>query len=170
MTRPPALAARDIAPFLDIDGTLLALVADPGTVVSDTALKALLKHVDAACGGRLALVSGRSLAEIDRIFAPHRFRAAGGHGGELRFEPDGCIETPGVEPEQFAEAGALLTAFASANPGLLLETKRTGYALHYRARDELGPRCLASIRSRPAHTGRSLHHLVGQKGARSAAW
>ena len=59
----------------------------PEDVVADEALRTLLVGIAGAAGGALGLVSGRAIKDIDRIFAPLIFPAAGLHGAEIRF-PD----------------------------------------------------------------------------------
>ena len=63
--------------FLDIDGTLLDFVDSPRLVAVDAELVELLDRAAGAAFGALALVSGRSLAQIDELFAPTRWPAAG---------------------------------------------------------------------------------------------
>ena len=85
--------------------------------------------------GALALVSGRSLAEIDRMFRPALFPAAGAHGAEMRFS---CGEKAGVQglalPDEVIDR---LEDFVAASDGLLLEHKPAGASLHYRRAPEL---------------------------------
>lgn len=83
-------AAPGAALFLDVDGTLLNLCDDPAAVRADAGLLDLLDRLSARLGGALALVSGRDLASVDRIFAPRRYVAAGTHGAEIRL-PDGEV-------------------------------------------------------------------------------
>lgn len=80
----------DWALFLDVDGTLLDVAETPQDVHVPEEVKQLLLGLTLRLEGALALISGRCLADIDRLFAPLRFRASGVHGCELR-EPSGCI-------------------------------------------------------------------------------
>src|SRR5262249_34091984 len=70
--------------FLDVDGTLLDIAAAPEAVVVPAELPDVLVGISAALDGALALVSGRPVAQLDRLFAPVVFPAAGEHGAELR--------------------------------------------------------------------------------------
>ena len=63
--------------FLDVDGTLLEIRPRPQEVLADAALRGLVKDVAAAAGEALALVSGRKIDDIDRIFEPVILPAAG---------------------------------------------------------------------------------------------
>jgi len=74
----------DCAFFLDIDGTLLEIAETPDAVHADAADCGLLERLHAAAGGAVALVSGRTLAMIDELFAPLKLPAAGQHGYERR--------------------------------------------------------------------------------------
>jgi trehalose 6-phosphate phosphatase len=76
--------SSDLALFLDIDGTLLELAPTPNAVEVPPPLPKLLSSLAERLDGALALVSGRELHEIDRLFAPYQFYGAGAHGCELR--------------------------------------------------------------------------------------
>jgi trehalose 6-phosphate phosphatase len=117
--------------FLDVDGTLLDLAATPDAVVVPRGLRRLLSRLRQAFGGALALVSGRSLAELDRLFAPLRLPAAGQHGAELRERGGGAVveEPPSRDLPTMV---ARLRAFATTRPGILVEVKGTCVAVHYR--------------------------------------
>ena len=66
-----------MALFLDVDGTLLEIRDRPEEVSAETGLIELLDNLSSLVDGALSLISGRSIADIDRIFAPSRFPAAG---------------------------------------------------------------------------------------------
>src|ERR1700675_3847249 len=77
----------ETAVLLDIDGTLLDLAPTPREVWVPPGLAKTLTRLYARTNGALALVSGRSLNDIDLIFAPDQFPAIGGHGAEMRLSP-----------------------------------------------------------------------------------
>jgi trehalose 6-phosphate phosphatase len=120
--------------FLDVDGTLLDIMPRPEDVVADEGLRTLLAGLVGAARGALALVSGRAIKDIDRIFAPLIFPAAGLHGAEIRF-PDRSRSGP--------PHGAMdgvrqpLAHFMAAHPGLRLEDKGAALAVHFRQTPEL---------------------------------
>ena len=70
--------------LLDIDGTLLDLAPTPREVWVPPGLARTLNGLLARTSGAMAMVSGRSLNDIDLIFAPEVFPAVGGHGAEMR--------------------------------------------------------------------------------------
>ena len=74
----------ETAILLDIDGTLLDLAPTPREVWVPPGLAKTLHRLLERTNGALALVSGRSLNDIDLIFAPDQFPAVGGHGAEMR--------------------------------------------------------------------------------------
>src|SRR5260370_20874175 len=73
--------------LLDIDGTLLDLAPTPREVWVPPGLSKTLNRLLVRTSGALALVSGRSLNDIDLIFAPDQFPPFGGHVPEIRISP-----------------------------------------------------------------------------------
>lgn len=130
---PPALPAFDPAwaLFFDVDGTLLEHRSRPQEVQVEPALRSLLERLLQVTGGAVALISGRSVEDLERLFTPLRFPAAGQHGNELRLA-DGKLRrhaAPSASLERIARA---LTGVAQRHPGMLLEHKGASIALHYR--------------------------------------
>lgn len=127
---PPVDLLRDAALFLDFDGTLVELAPEPDAVRVDTRLARLLLRLDEALAGRVAIVSGRSVATIDALVGERTLTVAGSHGLELRWT-DGrrhAAERPAALDRIMNE----MKAFASDRPGVLVEEKPLGAALHYR--------------------------------------
>jgi trehalose 6-phosphate phosphatase len=121
-----------IALFLDVDGTLLDLAERPEIVTVPPGLLASLAAAEARTGGALALISGRTIADLDRLFAPLRLRAAGVHGAELRLDPD---DAPSPGPESVVLPTSLRPALDDILrdfPGTFIEDKRFSLAVHYR--------------------------------------
>jgi trehalose 6-phosphate phosphatase len=130
---PPPLpdATARWAIFLDVDGTLLDFADDPMTVQPSAALLALLHALRQALGGALALVSGRELADLDRLFAAPHWAAAGLHGLELR-HADGSCRHFTVAPAKQARMRDVAQALAARFDGVQVEDKHTAVALHCR--------------------------------------
>src|SRR4030081_4121279 len=85
----------ECALLLDIDGTLLDLAPTPREVWVPPGLAKTLNRLHGRPSGALALVSGRSLNDIDLIFAPEQFPGVGGHGAEMRVSADSeSVATP----------------------------------------------------------------------------
>lgn len=134
-TPPPALAQlannpADWALFLDVDGTLIDIAPTPDAVVAPAGLADCLAGISAGLAGALALVTGRAIGFVDRLFHPHRFPLAGLHGAEVRLA-DGRRRGP--EPDvALARAREVLSAGAENLPGVVLEDKGAAVALHFR--------------------------------------
>ncbi|WP_166299886.1 trehalose-phosphatase [Bradyrhizobium sp. 2S1] len=122
---------RQTAVLLDIDGTLLDFAPTPREVWVPPELSTTLKRLHERTNGALALVSGRSLNDIDLIFAPDQFPAIGGHGAEMRLQPDSEAVAAHAPPLD-KELKRRLAAIAKLSPGILLEDKGYSLALHYR--------------------------------------
>ena len=121
----------ETAILLDIDGTLLDLAPTPREVWVPPGLAKTLNRLLARTSGALALVSGRSLNDIDLIFAPEQFPAVGGHGAEMRLATDSEAVAAHAPPMD-KELKRRLAAIAKLSPGILLEDKGYSLALHYR--------------------------------------
>jgi trehalose 6-phosphate phosphatase len=136
--------AASSAYFLDVDGTLLDIKPHPGDVVADPALQELLIALHKRAGGALALVSGRTIEDIDRIFSPLLLPAAGTHGAMLRF---GDGSTADVQSAPVQAVSGAVEAFVAAHPGLLFENKGAALTIHFRQKPELRPEVLAFLSS-----------------------
>jgi trehalose 6-phosphate phosphatase len=131
VTLPELPSLRELAILLDIDGTLIELAPTPRAIVVPEGLVATLNGLLQNTAGALALVSGRSLADIDWIFAPEKFPAVGGHGAEMRLTAD--VEAVDVHaPAMEKELKRRLAAVAEIDPKILVEDKGYSLALHYR--------------------------------------
>ncbi|HEX7112918.1 MAG TPA: trehalose-phosphatase [Mizugakiibacter sp.] len=146
--------------FLDVDGSLLEFAADPSGVHVPLALLDLLRRLRAALDGALALVSGRGIDDLDRLFAPLRLPAAGIHGYELR-DADGTHRTLGLDQSLAARLHASARELAAALPGVLLEPKHAAVALHYRQ----APALAAQVHAGAARIAAALPGIALQPGA-----
>ena len=131
LPRPPALRITSrTALFLDFDGTLVEIADHPDEVVVPGDLGDLLQHLSKALEGRLAIVSGRSLAALEAMLGPIDVAMAGSHGGEFR--PAGSRQVHPLAEPLADSVIARLSEFAEANGGLLVEPKPYSVAVHYR--------------------------------------
>ena len=130
----PAPDLDQIALLLDIDGTLLDFAPTPSQVEVPATLRATLAKLLHRTKGALALVSGRPLADIDRIFAPLKLPAIGGHGAEIRRAPN----SPATRPPLSIGTQLKEELIAAAGEGILVEDKGYSIALHYRLAPERG--------------------------------
>src|ERR1700689_5705185 len=141
---PPLVSdLRQCAILLDIDGTILDIAPSPRQVWVPTGLRRTLTRLADLAGGAVALVSGRSINDIDLIFSPLQLPTIGVHGAEMRTSGEGDVQTR-VTPLSKALKRKLATV-AELGPGILVEDKSYSLALHYRLAPEKGPAVLAAI-------------------------
>src|SRR5438045_2672897 len=107
--------------FLDLDGTLAAIEARPEDVGPEPWRTALLKRLQSQLDGRLAIVSGRTLQQVDQILEGAAQAVAAVHG-LVRRRPDGRIVRAHDHPSM-AQARLRIQALAQSNPALLVEDK-----------------------------------------------
>lgn len=123
-------SADDWALFIDIDGTLLDMAATPDGVRVPPELVETLARLKTCLNGAVGLITGRRIADADRFFAPLRLVAMGVHGAEVRMEPRGRVEMLDEPvPRELARA---VHSVADGLPGILVEDKGMGVAVHYR--------------------------------------
>lgn len=125
----------DWALFLDVDGTLLEIAAAPEDVFVPSRMLEVLASLEARLGGALALVSGRAISDLDRLFTPLRLPAAGAHGAERRSTSGSVVFNHGGEGLEAARVP--MRRWASQHDGVLLEDKGVALALHYRGAPHL---------------------------------
>ncbi len=122
----PPLPERPLF-FLDYDGTLAPLVADPAAAVPHPDVPALVAAL--AARHPLWLVTGRDLATLGRLL-PLSARAVGLHGAE-----EGTLggEVARRALDAHAEALAALRAAVPGVDGVVVEEKGgAAFAVHYR--------------------------------------
>jgi len=155
-TAPPPALSADAALFLDFDGTLVELAEAPDRIQVPAALPDLLERVSERLGGRVAIVSGRSLADLERHLSCTGFAVSGSHGLELRM-PDGrSLSAPA--PDEMDSVRAAVARFAAERPGLLVEDKPSAIAVHFRRAPERGAEVAAFLSSLASRAGLGLQH------------
>jgi len=128
----------DWAYFLDLDGTLLEFVDHPSPVRDERRLRALLAGLHRATGGAVAVVSGRALADVDRLLGDGPLLAAAGQHGIERRDARGHVTHHPFAAGRLERAREQLATAVAERPGLVLEDKGASLALHYRRAPQLG--------------------------------
>lgn len=128
---PPPAPSAGWAFFLDVDGTLLEIANTPSAVRVDRTLLDLIERLHAASGGAVALVSGRSLSDLEDLLGSVRLPMAGQHGLERR-DSAGRLWIHAAPPGAKCAIKEALAPVLARHPGLLLEDKGLTLALHYR--------------------------------------
>ena len=156
---PPTICAASTSLFLDFDGTLVELVDRPETVTVSASLRTLLERLVVKFEARLAVVSGRSVAQLRDFFGPlvDRLALVGSHGGEVRI-PGSEVIAPD-RPPALREAEHVFAKAFTSKKGVLIEVKTLGVAIHYR----LDPSAEAAA-ERIAQEFASAHGLELQRG------
>ncbi|WP_163231610.1 trehalose-phosphatase [Caulobacter rhizosphaerae] len=126
---PPLALPPRAALFLDLDGTLAPIMPRPEQVGPDARRAALLDALSRALEGRLAVVSGRALEDVDRILEG-RVRFVAAVHGLVRRGGNGVDRLP-PHPD-LHHARDVLRDLARGDRGLLFEDKDLSVALHYR--------------------------------------
>lgn len=134
------LAGKAPAVFFDFDGTLSDIVNDPDAARPVAGASEALQELAAQCP--VAILSGRDLADVSTRVGLPGIWYAGSHGFELT-APDGTHhqnEEAATAIPVLEQAAARLRAQLGSIPGVVVEHKRFGVAVHYRnaARDRVG--------------------------------
>lgn len=133
---PLDLEPEKTALFLDCDGTLAPIVAHPDDAAIPVGLLEDLDALARLSGHAVALVSGRSIAQLDAMTAPFAFAASGVHGSERR-SSSGRRFSPPIDLDLLSTVSARVADFVVRHPGLVQEPKPASVALHYRMRPDL---------------------------------
>lgn len=147
---------RRLSLFLDLDGVLAAIEPHPDLVGPNPRRTALLKALSLRLEGRIAIVSGRTIAEIDRICEGAVMTVAGVHGLEMRTSDRGLIRQRTSIPHDALQRAI---DFATKHPEIYLENKGVAFAMHYRR----SPSHKDAVRHQ-AHEIASEYGLIVQSG------
>jgi trehalose 6-phosphate phosphatase len=131
---PPPDLLNGAALFLDFDGTLVELADTPGAIRLPEGLRPLLERLGERLEGRVAIVSGRAIADLDAHLGRCGIAVSGSHGLELRFADGASL--PLASPGGLGEAQEALRRFAADDARLLVEEKPASVALHFRQAPE----------------------------------
>jgi trehalose-phosphatase len=134
----------------DYDGTLAPLVDDPTTAAPLPEAVAAVRALASLPQTLVAVISGRALRDLATLSRlPSEVHLIGSHGSEFDL---GFIQR--LTPELLDLHARLvdeLTKIAREHPGVRLETKPAGVAVHIRGIDrDLGERALEAVRRGPA--------------------
>ena len=136
---PPETLLRTASLFIDLDGTLIELASRPDAITVDERLRKVLSCLRIVLNNRIVIVSGRPAPELQRLLRLPGLAVAGSHGGEIHL-PDGrhCAP-PSIPPPQHVLSRLRLVA--ATHPGVILEEKPLGLALHFRLAPEAADAC-----------------------------
>lgn len=138
MSATTLFLTRQSALFLDLDGTLLDIAPRHDQVVVEAGLPETIARIGHALSGALAIVTGRPLSDVDRLFPGLGVAVAAEHGARLRFADGHAREMSATLPWR-TEWIARIEAALPRWPGAFLEEKSVGFVVHFRQAPELGP-------------------------------
>lgn len=161
--------------LLDLDGTIADIVADPHTAAIDDGAKRALARLAVPDPAGIVIVTGRSLADADRMLIPLRLAILASHGAEVR--------VPGVSaPHGLAgieDARGALEALAAQVPGVAVEWKPFSAAMHFRQAPDVEQAVRVGLEAFVAawpqyriQPGRMVYEVVPEavSKARAVAW
>ncbi|ODP37835.1 trehalose-phosphatase [Sphingomonas turrisvirgatae] len=139
MREPPRALLRDASLLLDFDGTLVEIAATPEAVRVPVELTQLIGRLHDALDGRVALITGRPARAVSELIG-YPVHVVGSHGVEFAWadRPLEVMERPAALDEVLAR----MRAFAADHPGVLVEEKPLGAALHFRNAPAAEAACL----------------------------
>ena len=148
---PPVLDSA-CSVLLDFDGTLVEIADRPDAVFIDPALPSLLRRLEGTFSGRLALVSGRSIAQLDTFLGAtlEGIAIIGSHGAEIRAD---AWSTSPTRPSALIAAERTIRQTFADLAGVVIEVKSHGVAVHYRLAPEVEPAARDVVRGIAAGSG-----------------
>ena len=148
---PPLGLLRGASLFLDFDGTLVDIAPTPDAVLVSQELTALLARLRQGLDRRVAILTGRSAAEIDHLLGLTALAVGGHHGLETR--TGGQTYTTIERPDALDSVVSELRLLERDYPGVLVEDKPLGVALHYRQAPDAEEACRRAVEDIARRTG-----------------
>ena len=138
---------EDAALLLDFDGTLVEIADRPDAIDVTASCTDLLRRAQERLDGRVGLVSGRTIADLEKFLPEFDGPLIGTHGAEFRRSKDVEIERIDFDRDLVAHLTRLVDDFAALRPEFLVEHKPSGVVLHYRQAETYGALALSFMDS-----------------------
>lgn len=119
------------AVFLDFDGTLVDIARKPDEVRIGSDMLELIDELGQLFKGAMAMVSGRTLEDLDSTLGVTLPYVVGGHGSQVR-RGHGLVESHRLSDSAQSALNELAEVLSRSHPRALVELKPAGLALHYR--------------------------------------
>ncbi|MCK0168392.1 trehalose-phosphatase [Jannaschia sp. S6380] len=126
---------EEAALLLDFDGTLVDIADRPNGIVVTSETRKILAQALERLDGRVAIVSGRSVAELERFLPDFAGPLIGTHGSEMRADGE-HRQLVDFDRATVSRLIRLADDFAALRPEFLVEHKPSGVVLHYRQAEE----------------------------------
>jgi trehalose-phosphatase len=128
------LEGHPLALMLDIDGTISPIAPTPEQAIVPIETRDLIRRLAATTGVHVALVTGRSVTDAQRMIMVEHAWIVGNHGLEISGPDMPATPVPEARPfeETMAKACTMLSPLVRATPGAFVEDKRLTISVHYR--------------------------------------
>lgn len=147
---PPIELLRDASLFLDFDGTLVDIAPRPDAVRVSAELAQLLSVLQRRLEGRMAILTGRAIADVDQLLGQTVIAVGGHHGLETRGGgPGEAMQRPDCLNSVVSDLRQLEDAF----PGVMVEDKPFGVALHFRQAPDAEGACRTAAEAAARRSG-----------------
>jgi len=141
---PPYELLKQASLFLDFDGTLIEIAERPENVSVSKDIVHLINELLMQLSGRVVIVSGRPASEIKHFLKHTQVFISGSHGAEFIYPNMAFSKSNGIVPKpQIIEK---LNRLIKDHPGVWIETKPFGIAIHYRLAPFAEKSCLELAR------------------------
>ena len=146
---PPIELLRGASLFLDFDGTLVDIAPRPDAVSVSAELSDLLSRLHRRLEGRVAILTGRAAADVGDLLGQVTIMVGGHHGLETNGRTGGGVTRPDVLDSVVSDLRQLEAEY----PGVLVEDKPLGVALHYRQAPDAEEACRLAAQSAAQRSG-----------------
>lgn len=157
------IGKKDIALFLDFDGTLTPIISNPDAVELPHSMKETLEASSRLF--KVAIISGRNRQDVKKRVGMENLFYGGSHGfdlsgpGGFRFEVEQAQDVfPALD-----QAQSILEEELCSYKGIRIERKRYGLTVHYREASPEGEAQAKKICQRIAHEHLELKYALGKK-------
>lgn len=126
------LREKELAVFLDYDGTLTHIAERPALAALSNDMRAIIAALAKRC--TVAVVSGRDRKDVEKLVGLDGVIYAGNHGFDIAAPDNVAVRREvGAEfAEKLARAASDLQRELAGLEGVLMETKKASLAVHYR--------------------------------------
>ena len=156
LAEPPLALINEASLFLDFDGTLVELASRPDGVEVGSELLDLLLALQTRLDGRVALLSGRPVDDVGGLLDPLKIPIGGSHGLERSLP--GRAHIPPPRPIGLDQMVSALRALEVEFPGVQIEEKPAGVAVHYRLAPGAATACQQAAERAAMAIGMALQH------------
>lgn len=160
LQKPPQ-PSLDLALFIDFDGTLVDLAPGPDGVQIPTELPTLLIALQKRLSDALAIVSGRRILDLQRFLAPAEPTIVAEHGAVIRVTGAPDAQSVPLWPTTWRRS---LEHFARCWPGVEIEEKTYGVAIHFRGAPQAA-KAVHDMAHTLADASGGAYHVIAAKMA-----